>query len=103
MSSGGISGVESKTLPLNQQTEEKPSKFKTLGFAVAIIFGIGGLAVASVGISGLLHRGFLTSLGQMNSIIMIATGGGGGIPLLIIGIVGFVKTRFGTKIDANLH
>lgn len=93
-----ITRIGSGALPANQKAEE-PSKFKSFGFAVVIIFGLGGLAVAGVGVGGLLSAGSLTTLGQVNSIIMIAIGGAGGIPLLIIGIVGFVNRCSNNKID----
>ena len=64
-----------------------------IGFAIVIILGLGGLAVAGIGLGGYLQTGFLSSLGQVNSIIMMAAGGGGGIAFLIIGIVGSVKNR----------
>jgi hypothetical protein len=73
--------------------KNEPSKGKTRGFAIVIILGLGGLAVAGVGLGGYLQAGSLSSLGQVNSIIMMAAGGGGGIVFLIIGIVGSVKNR----------
>lgn len=96
MSNCDIFRVESSIFSPTPKTENKPSKFKTLGFAVFIIFGIGGLTVAAIGTSGLLHAGSLTNLGKLNSIIMIVIGGGGGIPFLVIGIVGFINTRSGS-------
>ncbi len=92
MSSRDVTRTEGNTFPSTQKAENEPSKFKTLGFAVLIIFGIGGLAVAGVGTGGLLQAGSLTNLGQVNSIIMIVIGGMGGISLIVIGIVGFVNT-----------
>jgi hypothetical protein len=70
---------------------------KALGFAVAIIVGIGGLGVAGVGFASFgAHKGWwaagaLSNLSQIDAIIMMAAGGAGGIVLLIIGIVGTVK------------
>lgn len=96
MSSRDITRKEGNTFPSTQKVENEPSKFKTFGFAVLIIFGIGGLVVAGVGTGGLLHAGSLTNLGRANSIIMIVIGGVGGISLLVIGIVGFVNTRSGS-------
>lgn len=69
------------------------SKGKTIGFAIVIILGFGGLAVAGVGLGGYLQAGSLSSIGQVNSIIMMGAGGGGGIIFLIIGIIGSVKNR----------
>ncbi len=66
-----------------------PFKFKTYGFVIAIIVGIGGLAVVGVGLSGYLQVGALSNLGQIHSIIMMAAGGGGA--LLIGAIVAWVK------------
>lgn len=74
----------------DQILENNSAKFRTLGFAVLIILGIGGLIAASL-IGGLFHAGALSSLGQVNSMVMIIIGGGGGIPLLAIGIIGFVN------------
>ena len=68
-----------------------PSKWKTLGVALAIILGIGGLAVAGIGLSGYLQAGAFNSLSHAHSITMIAVGGIGGIAFLIMGIVGCVK------------
>jgi len=73
------------------QVTSEPSKTQILGFAVLIILGIGGLAGAGIGAGGLFHAGALSSLGQVNSIVMIVIGGGGGIPFLAIGIICFVK------------
>ena len=82
--------------------KNEPSKGKTIGFAIVIILGLGGLAVAGVGLGGYLQAGSLSSLGQVNSIIMMAAGGGGGIIFLIIGIIGSVKNRQqGGNIDHN--
>ena len=70
-----------------------PSKLKTCGFAIAIIVGIGGLAVGAAGLAGYFHVGALSNMAQIDAIIMMAAGGGGGIILLIVGIVGTVKNR----------
>lgn len=73
------------------------SKWKTLGFAIVIILGIGGLAVAGVGLGGLgAHQswwqvGALNHLGQFHSIILMSAGSGIGIALLTIGISQSVK------------
>ncbi|MBI3901259.1 MAG: hypothetical protein HY324_03800 [Chlamydiia bacterium] len=61
--------------------------------SIALVLGLGGLAIAGVGLSGCLQVGSLSSLGQVNSIIMMAAGGGGGIVFLIAGIIGSVKNR----------
>jgi hypothetical protein len=66
---------------------------KTYGFAIAIIVGIGGLAVGATGLAGYFHVGALSSMAQVDAIIMMAAGGGGGIILLIVGVVGTVKNR----------
>ena len=74
------------------------SKWKTYGFAIAIIVVIGGLAVAGVGLGGFgvpqgwWQAGALSNLGQINSIIMISVCGvGGGVVFLITVIVSVVK------------
>ncbi len=69
-------------------TSPSPSKGKPWGFAIAIIVGIGGLAVGAVGLAGAL-----SNRAQVGAIIMMAAGGGSGIILLIIGIVGIVKNQ----------
>jgi hypothetical protein len=97
MNSRDVARMEGHTFPSTQKRENEPSKFKTFGFAVLIIFGIGGLVIAGVGTGGLLHAGSLTNLGQANSIIMIVIGGVSGIPLLVIGIIGFVNTYSGSR------
>lgn len=66
-----------------------PLKWKTLGFAVVIILGIGALVVAGVGIGGL--SGAIDKLGQVNSIIITATGSG--IIFLIVGIISSIKNH----------
>ena len=63
---------------------------KTYGFAIAIIIGIGGLAVGGVGAAG-YFGGAISNLNQVHAIIMMAAGGGGGAILLIIGVVGTIK------------
>ena len=63
---------------------------KTYGFAIAIIIGIGGLAVGGVGVAG-YFGGAISNLNQVHAIIMMAAGGGGGAILFIVGVVGTVK------------
>jgi hypothetical protein len=70
-----------------------PSKWKTYGFAIATIVGIGGLAVCGVGVVGYFHVGALSNMAQVDAIIMMAVSGGIGAILLISGIVGTVKNR----------
>lgn len=70
-----------------------PSKLNTYGFAIAIILGIGGLAVAAAGVAGYFHVGALSNMAQINAIIMMAAGGGSGTLLLIVGSVGTIKNR----------
>jgi len=91
MSSHDVSRIGSGIHIPTKETYREPSKFKTLGFAVLTIIGIGGLTAAIIGASGLLHAGSLTNFGQARSIIMIVIGSGGGIPLLVSGIIGFVN------------
>ncbi len=62
---------------------------KTYGFAIAIIIGIGGLAVGGVGAAG--YFGAISNLNQVHAIIMMAAGSGGGAVLFIVGVVGTVK------------
>jgi hypothetical protein len=78
----------------DETTHNSPSsKLKTYGFIIAIIVGIGGLAVGGAGVAGYFHVGALSNMAQIDAIIMMAVGGGGGITLLIVGIVGTVKNR----------
>ncbi len=85
--------VESgRTIPIKLPSKEKSNR-KSIGFAVVIIVGLGGLAVAGVGLGRYVQVGSLSNLDQVNAIIMMAAGGGGGILFLIVGIVGFVKNR----------
>lgn len=67
------------------------SKLKMYGFAIAIIVGIGGLAIAGTGLAVYFQVGVLSNLSQVHAIIMMSTGGGVGTALLIIGIVGTIK------------
>lgn len=75
------------------------SKLKTYGFAILIIVGIGGLAVAGAGLGsfgiqqGWWQAGSLSNLSQIHSITMMAAGSGVGIVFLVIGIVGSVKNK----------
>ncbi len=59
------------------------STCKRLGFAIAIILGLGALAVVGTGVAGYLNVGSLSHLGQVNSIAMMASGGGSALFLLI--------------------
>ncbi|HEY4832974.1 MAG TPA: hypothetical protein VIH61_10495 [Waddliaceae bacterium] len=87
------SKVGSGEFPNSHPVNNPPSKLKTFWFAIAIIVGLGSLAAAGVGLGGYLQAGSLSSLGRVNSIIMMTAGGVAGIVFLIIGIVGSVKNR----------
>ena len=87
------SRVGSGEISRHAPTSPPPSKLKTYGFAIAIIVGIGGLAVGAAGLAGYFHVGALSNMAQIDAIIMMAAGGGGGTILLIIGVVGTVKNR----------
>jgi hypothetical protein len=96
----GSSSPELRTdnvyLPDASTHNSPPSTLKTYGFIIAIIVGIGGLAVGGAGVAGYFHVGALSNLAQIDAIIMMAVGGGGGgggVILLIVGIVGTVKNR----------
>jgi hypothetical protein len=80
---------EHSSIPNSVKNE--PSKGKTIGFAIVIILSLGGLVVGGVGLGGYLQAGSLSSIGQVNSILMMAAFGGGGIVSMVIGIVGSVK------------
>ena len=54
----------------------KVPKGKVMGFAIIIILSLGGLAVAGVGLGGFLQAGALKSLGQIDAVIMMASGCG---------------------------
>lgn len=70
-----------------------PSTVKTYGFAIAIIVGIGGLAIGAAGVAGYFQVGALRNMAQVDAIIMMAAGGGGGAILLIVGVMGSIKNR----------
>jgi hypothetical protein len=72
-------------------TKNKPSRGKTIGFAIVVILFLSSLAVAGIGIGGYLQAGSLSQLSQIHAMIMMAAGGCGGIIFLIVGIVGLVK------------
>jgi len=99
MSSFDLLNVESEVFFFNPHAEKSPSKCKRIGFAIVMIAGVGCLVAAAIGVGGLMHAGALSNLGQTNSIVMIVIGGGGGIPLIIVGIVGIVNTLRHNKID----
>jgi hypothetical protein len=79
--------------------KDEPTQENTIGFAIAIIIGIGGLVVAGVGVGGCL--GAISTFNQVTSIILIATGGAGGIAFLIFGIVGTVKNQSQKKAQSG--
>jgi len=63
-----------------------------LVFALVIIFGLGALAAAGVGIGGMFHVRALHSLSQMHSTVMTIIGGGVGISCVVIGSIGLIKS-----------
>lgn len=73
------------------------SRFQTIGFAIAIIIGIGDLVITGVGLMGYLQVSSFSHLSKIHSIThiqlisMMAVVGGGGLLLLIIGIMGSIK------------
>ncbi|MBI3901258.1 MAG: hypothetical protein HY324_03795 [Chlamydiia bacterium] len=83
------SRVGSEGVKLGVSVPHSPSKLKTYGVAIAIILGIGGLAVGAAGLAGYFHVGALSNMAQFDAIIMMAEGGGGGIILLIVGIANY--------------
>lgn len=70
-----------------------PSKWETYGFAIAIIVGVG---IGSVGLIGYFQVGALSNLTQVDAIILMATGWGGGFILSIIGVVRRLKSQNAT-------
>ena len=93
------SKVGSGEIQQDLRLNNSPSKLKTYGFAILIIVGIGGLVAAGFGLGafgtqqGWWVAGSLSTLGQIDAIIMMAAGGGGGIAFLVVGIVGSVKNK----------
>src|ERR1700722_4434952 len=87
------SRVGSREISRQVPTSPPLSKLETYGFAIAIILGIGGLAVGAAGLAGYFHVGALSNMAQIDVIIMMIACGGGGTILLIIGAVGTVKNR----------
>ena len=90
------SKVVSGGINLHVPASHSPSKLKTYGFAIAIIVGIGGVAVGAAGLAGFFHVGALSNMAQIDAIIMASVGGGLGIILLITGVDGTVKNRHST-------
>ena len=86
---------------LHQKNENNTLKPATIGFAILIIFGIGGLVAAAVGVGGVLRIGLLSNLGLNISMITILSGVSMGLSFLIVGGVGFDKTRSHNKIDQS--
>lgn len=81
-----------------------PKSWKTYGFAIAIIIGIGALAVGGIGAAG--YFGAISNLNQIQALIMMASAGGGGIILFIVGVVGIVrncKTGSDSRTHSSLH
>lgn len=75
----------------HQGSSSPPLKsWKSYGFAIAIITGIGGLAVGGVGAAW--YFGAISNLNQVEAIIMMAAGGGGGTGLFMVSMVGTVKS-----------
>ncbi len=82
------SGVGPEGIGHHVPTSPPLLKWKPYVFAIAIIVGMGGVAVGAVGLAGVL-----SNRAQVNAIIMMAAGGGGGTILLIMGIVGIVHNQ----------
>lgn len=80
------------------------STCKTYGFILAIILGLGGLAVAAVGVTGYFQVGALSNLDQVHAIAMMATGGSMGILLLSGVIIRSIRNcldKSGSSVQAN--
>jgi hypothetical protein len=71
-SSSSVSIQENKALPAQIPPKEVPAHRQPIQIAFVIIFGLGGLITMGIGIAGL--AGGISTLGQANSIIMIAFG-----------------------------
>jgi hypothetical protein len=88
-------------LDIQKKTTEYPEHAKTYGFIIAIIAGIGLLAVGGTGVAGYFPVGALSNMAQIDAIIRMAVGGGSGLILLIVGIVGAVKTGSISSVDTQ--
>ena len=90
-----VSRGDSGEINRNVVMHAPPSKLKTYGFVIAIIVGIGGLALGGAGVAGYFQVGTLSHMAQIDAIILMAEFGGIGAILFIIGVVGTVKNRQG--------
>ena len=74
-----------------------PSQGSPLGFAILIILGIGGLAIAGAGLAvfgghqGFWHAGALSQLSQVNGLILMGAGGAGGLISLVLGSLAYAR------------
>src|SRR5262249_8090185 len=76
----------------NVYADRPPTTLKTLGFAIIIIVGIGGLVAAGIGGCAYFHVcTIFSNISQIHAIIMMAAGGAGGLTFFVIGIIGSVK------------
>ncbi len=76
-------------------------ELKTYGFIIAIIVGMGGLAVGGAGVAGYFRVGVLSNMAQIDAIIMMAVGGGAGVIFLMVGIAGTMKNRQVSSVDTQ--
>jgi O-acetyl-ADP-ribose deacetylase len=77
-----ISGESTSDVPKHNP----PSKLKTYGFVIAIIMGIGGFAAGGAGVAGYFQVGALSNMAQIDAIIMMGVGWGGGAIFSIIAV-----------------
>ena len=83
---------------LDYKTDTNRVRPASIGFAILIILGLGGLVAAGIGVCGALQLGHLSNLGLNNSIIMILSGVSVGFPLLIVGGIGLDATHSHNKL-----
>lgn len=91
--------LESKNDSSLRAMPTRTCNWKTLGFAILIIAGLGCLAITGVGLGAFgVHQiwwveGTLSQLSQITAILMMTVGGAGGMTLFLIGMVGALKKR----------
>lgn len=78
---------------INRPAPSTHTKWQSCGFAIALILGIGGLAVGAAGATAYFHVGSLSNISQVNAIIMMSVGGGGAVIFLVLAAKNHPKVR----------
>jgi hypothetical protein len=94
------SDVTSRNVTLPPQ-KESSNPNKPIGFAVAIIFGVGSFGVFVVGVGGFFQVGALSNLNQIAALVMMPAGGVGSIAGFAVAII-LAKKKPPTKLKSRV-